>query len=698
MIFGLHYLDLLVVGIFIVGVLALGFWASRSVKGESDFFVAGRKMGPWLQFFLNFGQMSDSSSAPIMASEVYREGIGGIWIGFQLLLMSPFYWFSATWFRRSRNVTLADLFVDRFGSRKLAGGYSLVCIILSILSIGLGNVVSFKVVSALVVKPESEWTASERQSVDDFHAYQILKKAADSGSLLPQGKERYEVLSSEEARSQLTSFVSYIHPVSFYIAYTAIVASYVALGGIKAAAFTDAIQGVLIAIFSVMLIPLGLVRIGGFRGLHSLVDPAKFDLFSSASASDYTWYSVGAIVLFGLSGLAGMTPGPVSASARDEHAARIGALSGAFAKRLLTLAWAFCGLLAIAVLGGGLADPDAAWGSLSSVLLSPGFLGLMLSGMLLGHMPSVGVAAMNLSALFVRSLYRPLITGRSDAHYLGVAKITVFVVLSLGVLTALLFTGVVQMLFTMWLFGAVFGATFGLLYFWRRLSVRAIAVTWIVWSLVMGVVPGVVPAVASLRQCDALLQETQPTSWRGETTPPKESPPHSAGQSSNASMEPKALFFDSIARVELLNPHSKSEGIGRFNVENYLLYCLGLPLQKFDSAGLLTSRWLFDTIVPFLLLMVFSYFLPDTDPKTRLRQARFFSKMKTPVDASPEEDERQVALSFQQVDRFDHLKLFPVSAWEFTKWSRHDVVGFSLCWCVVLLVVGLLWGMLSLGT
>ena len=47
-----------------------------------------------------------------------------------------------------------------------------------------------------------------------------------------------------------------------------VVGIYIVLGGLRAAAITDAVQGLLILVMSLMLIPVGLHRIGGFAGLH----------------------------------------------------------------------------------------------------------------------------------------------------------------------------------------------------------------------------------------------------------------------------------------------------------------------------------------------------------------------------------------------------------------------------------------------
>ena len=62
----------------LLGILAIGAWVSRGVKKEADFYLGGRKLGRPLQFFLTFGNMTDSNGAPMIASEVFRQGAGGV--------------------------------------------------------------------------------------------------------------------------------------------------------------------------------------------------------------------------------------------------------------------------------------------------------------------------------------------------------------------------------------------------------------------------------------------------------------------------------------------------------------------------------------------------------------------------------------------------------------------------------------------
>jgi solute:Na+ symporter, SSS family len=142
------------------------------------------------------------------------------------------------------------------------------------------------------------------------------------------------------------------------------------------------------------------------------------------------------------------------------------------------------------------------------------------------------------------------------------------------------------------------------------------------------------------------------------------------------------------------------EGVGRFQVETYILYVLGLPVRDFNQAGILTARWLVDGVLPFVMLIVFSYLFPGRKPteEDMHRIDGFFAKLKTPVAATPEEDEREVALSYANPHRFDHRKLFPTSTWEFSKWYGIDYVGFAVCWVVVGLIIGFLWVVLNIGS
>ena len=691
----------MVILLFLVVLLFIGVRSSHSVKGQTDFYLGGRKFGRVLQFFLSFGNSTDSTGAVQLSSEVFRQGIGGLWISFQTLFITPFFWFTQTWYRRARLVTMADLFVDRFGSRALASAYACFNIVIALILLGLGNLTAFKVISAMIVKPESAYTEQERQQVGMFAEYRALKTQKEAGTLPDTKAERFTILDNINKRGELHSFITYIRPLPFYVAYSTVVATYIILGGLKAAAITDALQGVLVLVMSVLLIPLGLHRVGGVHGLHEIVPAYKFRLVGTMAMSDYTWYTILAITLASLVQILGLMHNMAGGgSARDESTARFGMISGGFMKRLVLIGWAFCGLLAVAVFPSGLADADNAWGALSTTLLGPGLMGLMLSGMLLGHMPSVGVASVSVSALATRNLYEPLVKDRTPRHYFRVGQVAIIFVLVLGIVFAMLFTGVIQALTMLITFNTYFGATVFLIFFWRRLVARAIAVGLIVWVLWIGLVPWVLPHSQWFRRLPSMVAQTPERSI--ETTVEATTADVAAGVAGRPGQAirtphvvlPAAVFFDRVARVEPRNPQSPLEGIGRFTVETFSLYLLGVPVQQFSPAGLLETRWLFDGLFPFVLLIGLSLcFKPDQSGLAD----QFYAKMRTPVAPTTEEDEAAVALSKAQPHRFDHLKLFPHSQWEFGKWTRIDFVGFFGCWIVVGIILLILVTLLRAG-
>jgi SSS family solute:Na+ symporter len=703
---GLNIIDLAVVITFLLGVIALGWWASRGVKEEKDFYLGGRKLGRTLQFFLSFGNMTDSSGAPTTSAEVFRQGAGGTWISLQTLFITPFYWFSANWFRRVRVVTMADMFVERLNSKGLALAYVIFNIYVSLLLLAFGNVVSYKVASAMMVKPPSDYSPAEQHTVAEYAEYAGLRAAYTAQTLSPAKVQRYEQLDSMVKLGQINSFVPAVTPFQFYLAYTVIVAVYIGMGGLKAAAVTDALQGLLTFVFTLIMIPLGLARIGGFHAMHQAVPEFMFRLFGTVTASDYAWYSIAAIAFTSMVQIFGtVTQMSMAGSATNENAARFGLITGAFTKRLVIIAWTLCGLIAVALFPGGLADPENSWGVMAKTLLAPGLMGLMFSGMLLGHMPTVGSNAIAVAGLIARNIYEPLVKGKSESHYLKVGQIMLVVTLAASLCFSMLFSGAVKLITEVITFNVFFGAVILLIFFWRRLSAPAIWLSLAFWIVVIGIAPSVVPRFQSLRQSKIFTESTDARSIMAVIGASKDDVANGlatkVGQAIQKSIKvpPVAVYFDTVAHADPQDVHSPLQGVGRFQVETYLLHLIGVPVQQFNKAGILTARWGVDGALPFIMLIVFSYLLPGrkATEADEHRIAGFYAKLKTPVAPTPLEDEREVALSYEKPRRFDHRKLFPGSTWEFAKWRGIDYVGFLGCWAIVGLIIGFLIFILNVG-
>ena len=343
----------------------------------------------------------------------------------------------------------------------------------------------------------------------------------------------------------------------------------------------------------------------------------------------------------------------------------------------------FCGLLAVALFPGGLADTENIWGIMSKSLLGPGLMGLMLSGMLLGHMPAIGSNAIAIAALIARNIYEPLVKGKSEKHYLQVGQALVVLTLAVSIVSSMLFSGAVKLITTIITFNAFFGAVVLLIFFWRRLTARAVWVSLGIWVVVIGIVPAFLPTFESARRGATFVETTRERSVTAVMGASAEDVAAGRASKPGQSIEkkiavpPVAVYYESVAHSDGNDPSSPLEGVGRFQVEAYLLHLVGVPVRQFNKAGLLGARWAVDGLLPFLLLIVSSYLLPDrqrTAAET-LRIDGFFAKMKTPVAPTPEQDEREVALSYREPHRFDGKKLFPGSQWEFTRWATSDFLG-----------------------
>jgi SSS family solute:Na+ symporter len=700
-VYGLHPLDLLMIALYLGALIVIGFRTTRTVKGQADLYLGGRRLGKVLQFFLNFGNMTDLSNAVTTTSAVYGAGTGGTWISFQTLFMTPYYWFMNVWFRRVRLVTMADLFEDRFGGRTLATIYSLFNIVFAVATIGWGYMVTYKTVAPLMMKEPSAYTASEVTMLREYREYRTLERAAQGSLLSPDQQQRLGQLKDRAVLGELNSYVSWLKPLPFYCVCAVVVGAYCMMGGLTAAVLIDIIQGLLIMVFSVMLIPFGLVRIGGFAGLHARVPDYLFDLFGSVSAGEYTWFSLLALFFTSLVQINAVIHNmTIGGSARNEMAARIGAVTGGYSKRLMIIAWTLCGLIAIGIFGKDLPDPDSTWGMMGRTLLVPGLIGLMLVGMLAAKMSALSAQSLVISALFSKNLYEPVRPGREERHYVLVGRIVIGVVLGLGVITALLMNSVVEIAKLVIVAYATFGAPIMLIFLWRRLTRAATLIAVLFTMLMICIVPYTAPLIPALRRSPALTVLTypqmMPASVRATSADVAAGRAAGVGQKIQkiVRLAPAPIFFENVVHTDPADPRSPLEGNGAFRTETWLLSLCGVNLRTFTPAGLLATRFWMDGLVPFLLLIPLSWITPRTDPA---RVARFYAKMKTPVSADPAEDARELAASFARPDRFDGQKLFPGTNWELTRWTRADTIGFFACSAASCAILGLFWGLLQIG-
>ncbi len=696
---GLHIVDLSIIILYVLVILWLGKRVAKKTADTDDFYLAGRKLGKFYQFFLNFGCSTNADQAVVVSREIYRQGIGGMWIQFLVLFLTPFYWFTTMLFRRVRLVTIGDYFEERFHSKFLGGGYAIFILILSLLGGGVGYMVAAKTMMAMTPKPIEVCTPQERASIEQFREFRELKAQID-GDFTAEMQARYEELNEKNKRGELHSFISYTDPLWFYFIYAVIVGIYTMMGGFRAAAITDSIQGVLIIIFSAILIPVGLSKIGGFSGLHATVPDYMFELFGSAVMSEYAWYTIAAMALANLVSIVAVASGMQTAgSAKNEITARFGMIGGMFAKRIIMLFWALAGLLAIGIYAGALNDPDLIWGYMTHDLLFPGAIGLMLVGILAANMSSLDAGSVSYSALFIRNLYKPFVPHKSEAHYLFVGRIAIGVTLLGGIGVALFVNNLLELFKYIISVPAIFGASIWLGFVWRRLSKWAVIIQVTVCIVIYTLIPNLFQTMDSVKYNPGFLKETTPKTVTIETVALIEDVEagraESVGQpiEKQHTMVPVGIFFDQVARADPKDPASAKVGLGRFHAEIWVLSWFGIDFSGFSKPQLVAVRFLFDALFPFVLLFIISSI---TRPAPQPVLDRFFAKMHTPVQETPEEEENALADSYANPDKYKHAMLFRNSQWEILKPGKMDYVGFLGSWALVGVVIFLLWGMVSI--
>jgi Na+/proline symporter len=371
----LSKLDWAVVVSYLLGITALGLYVSRKVKTSKEFFVGNRAFGKVVMIAQALGTGTHSDQAVGVAGAAYTSGLSGIWYQWMWLFTTPFYWLVAPLFRRLRVLTTGQFFEIRYG-RAYGVIYAAFCLYLLALWQGIAIKGTSVTVSAISGIPES-WI------------------------------------------SLAVGVIFVVYGIS---------------GGLIAAAVTDAVQGLLIVLLSFMVLPFGFARVGGFAGLHHVLDP-KFFTFFSPAGGELTPFNVTMLVV---SGLAGIIAQPhmmaVASTGKTEMNCRIGWTYGNFVKRICTIGWTLTGLLA-AVLFPGLAfaHREEAFGLAVKALLPSGLLGLMTASLLATVLATCSAFMIDGAALFTEDLYKPLVAPhRDDKHYLRIARLSALLITLVG--------------------------------------------------------------------------------------------------------------------------------------------------------------------------------------------------------------------------------------------------------------------------
>jgi len=391
-------IDVLIIVIYFIFVLGIGFYLKHFAKTGEEFFMAGREMTAWIAGLAFVSANLGALELMGWAANTYQYGIMAAhwyWIGaipamlFLGLVMMPFYYISKTH-------SVPGYLLLRYGP----AARSLSAITFAFMTVLMSGINMFSM--AKVMQIVLGWNF-------DFSIWM----------------------------SSLT------------------VALYVVLGGLLSAIFNEVLQFMLIW-FGALLIPiLGLIETGGWNGMVARIKQNVPLIHPDNPNLDYThmWRVMGnpadnamgmhwTGIVFGLGAVLAMGYWTTDflvvqrvLTAKDLRAAKMAPIIGAAFKMLVPFIVILPGLLGLAVLPIHLVpenDPSMTHGghSYNEVLplmlaryCGPGVLGLGITALIAGFMSGMAGNVTAFSTVWTYDIYRPLIkTDGDDAHYVSMGR------------------------------------------------------------------------------------------------------------------------------------------------------------------------------------------------------------------------------------------------------------------------------------
>ena len=721
-------LDLVVIALYFLIVIGIGIWSMRRIKNQEDYFLAGRRFGKFVQTFADFGQGTSASTCVGVTTTTYSNGAAGIWGFFLYLFATPLYWMIVPWLRRLRVLTTGVFFEERYGSKRMAGVYAIIGAISMTATISVGFIAMTKTVVALAPKQVSEFSAGELTEYNLALELDDLKNA-DYKTLNDSQKQRFAELTQRNPRK----FFSHINENVLIWVVCLAVLIYAVAGGLEAVMLTDVMQSMFIIILSVILIPFGWSKINSIYGgsgfldamrtMHTRLPESFFEIFGSPTTIDFTWYYILAISLLEIINSIVLPNALVAAgSAKSEYPCRFGYVVGCFIKRFVTVFWCFFALMAVVLYRDKVYNPDLVWGYATLDLLGPlkiGLVGLMTACLMAALMSTADTLMITGSGLLTHNIYRPLVSGKSERHYIFVGRTIGSLILIGAAVIAVQFDTILQIVKLSWEINVMVAASFWLGMKWRRANRISAWCSIIVTTMLFFVLPMAAPALwPSLRTNSYLLKTTKPEpvvkiytahqidvdarerdieSWEKLSDSEKAGIPRPQLLESGKKFEKtyrlpnKSIFWTKGIKI---NDDDGRQGYGALNLSLVLFDKLGWDLSSNPYAVNETIRILLRTGIPFLILLIIALL---TKPDDKKMLDRFFVKMKTEVLADHAADARELEESYANPARFNHKKLFPNSNWEFDKWDKVDYVGLSISVLGVFAVLGLLMFLVTIG-
>ena len=447
----LDVFDYLILALYFVTVLGIGYMARRHVSSSIDFFLSGRSLPAWVTGLAFI-------SANLGALEILGMAANGAQYG---IMTVHYYWIGA---------------------------------------------VPAMVFLGIVMMPF--YYGSKVRSVPEFLRLRFNKPTQFVNAL------SFAVAQVLIAGVNLYALALVMRALLGWPLWTAIVLgafivlAYITLGGLSSAIYNEVLQFFVILAGLVPIAIIGLVKVGGIDGLFDAVrgtplgDPG-LHTWSNTGSSDNplgaSWlgivFGLGFVLSFGY-WTTNFAEVQRALSARNMSAARRTPIIAAYPKLIIPAVTVIPGLVALVTVKGlGAEKGDLQYNNaiplLMRDLLPNGVLGIAVTGLLASFMAGMAANVSGFNTVFTYDLWQSYFRrDKPDEYYLRVGRIVTVIGVVIGIGTAFIAAGFsnimnyIQALFA--LFNAPLFATFIIGMFWKRMTA---------WAGFFGLVSGTLGAL-----------------------------------------------------------------------------------------------------------------------------------------------------------------------------------------------------------
>lgn len=501
-----HKVDAVVLLVFSLLVILSGVVCFAGLRSTTDFCVGRRSAGSLLNVLFGFGSGTNRDHGVSTIAGSLQQGPSGILWQLLWLPIIPVFWLIAPLLRRLRTRTTADFFGARFGT-PVATLYSAYAIGITVVVVAATLFSGGKLIDAVVGDSLDQVSAGLKWDIPMIRLVRVVseQQTDDRGEVVPAGR----VFSIRTRRVEGYEYAVF--------GTAALILCCTMLGGMRSAMLAAVLQTLLVLGVSAVLLPM-ILKAGGQSSPLSVMEKME-RLYSPTSGEPVGWFYVGVLCVTVLLGFI-VQPHVVTVCrvGRTEMQARLGLTVGNLLSRLLIVIWVGGGLALMSQPGAATTPADlSARGHLPAagpVMAAPSVspttavprtwatplpapddsavarIKRLLPLKSLGSLGFVVIAIMSMmmvicssqlvvaGGMFAENLYKRVLNpGRTERHYLFVARLGTVLVLVAALVIQATFSSLITALRLVVMVPAAIGISMWFGLFWRRWNSTAVWVS-----------------------------------------------------------------------------------------------------------------------------------------------------------------------------------------------------------------------------